>query len=245
MNVVVFVGPTLSVDEARAVLDADFRPPAQQGDVLRAVTDSAQAVGLIDGYFQHCPSVWHKELLYAMSRGITCFGSASMGALRAAELSPFGMVGVGAVFDAFASGALSDDDEVAVMHPEDDFDPRHSTVALVNIRATLDRAVAEGVISQRVCDVATKFAKSLPYHERDLRFMSAPAFPVRLVPPEVAGRLSDWVQTGFVDVKRQDALMMLRLMRQCVEAGLPKPDHRWTFHDTSIWRQGSASDGRE
>ena len=50
-----------------------------------------------------------------MSQGIHVFGSASMGALRA-ELCPFGMVGVGRIFEAYRDGELEDDDEVAVIH---------------------------------------------------------------------------------------------------------------------------------
>ena len=71
------------------------------------------AIGIIDGYFENIPSVWHKEILWAMSQGIHVFGSASMGALRAAELAPFGMEGVGAIFEAYRDGWLEDDDEVA------------------------------------------------------------------------------------------------------------------------------------
>ena len=43
-------------------------------------------------------------------------GASSMGALRAAELSQFGMVGIGEVYQAFKLGRLEDDDEVAIVH---------------------------------------------------------------------------------------------------------------------------------
>ena len=59
------------------------------------------AIGVIDGYFDGVPSVWHKEILWALSQGIRVFGGASMGALRAAELDGFGMTGVS---DASTSG---------------------------------------------------------------------------------------------------------------------------------------------
>ena len=114
MNIVIFTGPTLSAEEGRAVLDARYLPPAAQGDVYRAARDRPQLIGLVDGLFERTPAVWHKEILWAMSNGVHVFGSASLGALRAAELAAFGMEGVGAVFDAFRSGRLEDDDEVAV-----------------------------------------------------------------------------------------------------------------------------------
>ncbi|MCK5364697.1 MAG: hypothetical protein KAR22_17095, partial [Gammaproteobacteria bacterium] len=123
MTIYVFVGPTLSVEDASAVLDAVYLPPVQQGDIYRVATLlNPSAIGIIDGYFQQVPSVWHKEILWAMARGVHVFGSASMGALRAAELEPFGMQGVGRIFEAYRSGvfapyfgeAFEDDDEVAV-----------------------------------------------------------------------------------------------------------------------------------
>ena len=48
-----------------------------------------------------------------MAAGTQVFGAASMGALRAAELAPFGMIGVGAIFAAYRDGRLTGDDEVA------------------------------------------------------------------------------------------------------------------------------------
>ena len=94
-----FVGPTLAAADARGVLDAVYLPPARQGDVYRAVLrDHPRAIGLVDGYFQDVPSVWHKEILWAMARDTQVFGSASMGALRAAELAELGMRGVGRIF---------------------------------------------------------------------------------------------------------------------------------------------------
>ena len=39
-----------------------------------------------------------------------------MGALRAAELAPFGMIGIGTIFEAYRDGIYTDDDEVALLH---------------------------------------------------------------------------------------------------------------------------------
>ena len=86
--IVVFTGPTLPADQARAILpDALYLPPVAQGDVYRAAGHQPQAIALIDGFFEHVPAVWHKEILWAMAQGIHVFGSSSMGALRAAELA--------------------------------------------------------------------------------------------------------------------------------------------------------------
>ena len=118
--IVVFAGPTLPAADIHAALDGiphGVRPPVAQGDVTRAVLDGAAVIGIIDGFFDRVPAVWHKEILWAMSSGVHVYGAASMGALRAAELHQFGMVGVGAVFAGFRDGVLTGDDEVAVRLP--------------------------------------------------------------------------------------------------------------------------------
>jgi hypothetical protein len=63
--------------------------------LYRAALAHPAAIGVIDGYFEVVPTVWHKEILWAMAQGIHVFGAASIGALRAAELDSFGMRGVG------------------------------------------------------------------------------------------------------------------------------------------------------
>ena len=145
---VVFLGPTLAHDEARTVLDAEFLPPAAHGDVLRAAFRRPQAIGIVDGVFEHVPAVWHKEILFALSEGIHVYGAASMGALRAAELDRFGMRGIGEVYRAYADGVLEDDDEVAVAHAgaEDGFQAMSDP--MVDIRATLDAAVSNGIVER-------------------------------------------------------------------------------------------------
>ncbi len=115
MTAMVFLGPSLDIETARGELDAIYLPPVV-GDVYRAATRQPDAIGIIDGRFQDVPAVWHKEILWALNQGIPVYGSSSMGALRAAELDSFGMVGIGAIYRAYRDGVLEDDDEVAVAH---------------------------------------------------------------------------------------------------------------------------------
>ena len=131
------------------------------------------AIGIVDGYFAHVPSVWHKEILHALSAGIPVYGAASMGALRAAELAQFGMVGVGRIFEAYRDGVLEpfaepfeDDDEVAVLHGPPELGYRALSEALVNIRRTLARATEHGVIAAATRDRLIREGKGLLYQER-------------------------------------------------------------------------------
>ena len=104
MNAFVFCGPTIASADVGLYLDATLLAPASQGDLYRAAQHRPAMIGIIDGCFHHVPSVWHKEILWALSEGIPVYGGASMGALRAAELAPFGMRGVGKIFEDVASG---------------------------------------------------------------------------------------------------------------------------------------------
>lgn len=62
MTIVVFVGPSVPVEDAQRALDAVYRPPAAQGDVYRAARQRPHAIGLVNGYFERVPAVFHKEI---------------------------------------------------------------------------------------------------------------------------------------------------------------------------------------
>jgi len=132
---VLFVGPTLPRSLIPA--DIDVRAPACCGDLAALLDDPPPAVGLIDGCFETAPTVWHKEVLDLIAHGIPVVGGASLGALRAAELEPFGMQGIGAIFEAYRDQRIVRDDAVMVCHAPPKLDYRPLTVALVDMEAAL------------------------------------------------------------------------------------------------------------
>src|SRR6478609_4677562 len=116
---IIFAGPSFGADIDRLRAENPlviFRGPAARGDILQAVQDGARAIGIVDGYFGEVPSVWHKEILYALQKNVVVAGGASMGALRAAECAAFGMIGLGSIFEDYADGRLIDDEAVALVH---------------------------------------------------------------------------------------------------------------------------------
>ncbi|HEY8798026.1 MAG TPA: TfuA-like protein [Candidatus Dormibacteraeota bacterium] len=236
MRVVIFTGPTLTADEGRTVLDADYLPPAGQGDVYRAALRNPQVIGIIDGYFERVPSVWHKEILWSMSRGIHVFGSASMGALRAAELAAFGMEGVGSIFEAYRDGVLEDDDEVAVVHGSDEFEFRAGSDALVDIRSTIARAVEAGVLSATTGVAIECVAKDMFYPQRNYHAIARHAVETGLPPVEVSALL-EWLPGHRFSQKRADALAMLETIRQRVESGFEPKQVKYSFESSSMWEQ--------
>jgi hypothetical protein len=234
MNAIVFLGPTLSVADALRVLDARYLPPAAQGDVLRAALDGPKVIAIVDGYFERVPAIWHKEILFAMARGIHVFGASSMGALRAAELAEFGMEGVGKVFADYDAGLLSADDEVAIAHAAADDGYRSSSEALVNIRATLVAACAAGIISPGTEAKLVTLAKALFFPERHYTTLLAAAREEGLPPTEIT-RLEAFLPTGRVDQKRVDALELLDVVRKRLAAGLEPKRVSYHFEHTDAW----------
>jgi hypothetical protein len=242
MSAYVFLGPSLPLREARAILPgAIFLPPARQGDIWR-VTEfgGPRVIGLIDGYFESVPSVWHKEILWALSQGIAVVGSSSMGALRAAELDRFGMVGVGVVYGAYRDGFLppyvnedfEDDDEVAMVHgpPESGY---LASDAMVNIRCTLARASDEGVISASDRDALVSVAKKMFYKDRFYSAVLERAEQVWTLADSVSA-LKSWLPSGRVDQKRSDARDLLDWIKNNDHH---RPDVKFHFEPTTMWRQ--------
>ena len=242
MTVHIFVGPTISLKDAVVELDAVYLPPASQGDVYRATLKKPQAIGIIDGYFERMPSIWHKEILWAMAEGIHVYGSASIGALRAAELAPFGMEGVGQIFKAYSNGLLEDDDEVAIVHGPADSGYMAMSEALINIRYTLSAAEYAHIISSDTCAAMVQIGKNLFYPERCYSLIIERAAYQGLSSKELDA-LRKWLPCGQVNQKREDALTMLRVMRKRLESGLDPKTVQYYFEYTDAWDYASGSAG--
>jgi hypothetical protein len=83
--------------------------------VLRDVVKlKPRQIVLIDGSFNQTLAVWHKELVYALLSGVCCIGASSMGALRAAELDRYGMIGIGQIYERFRDG--EEDDSLVILN---------------------------------------------------------------------------------------------------------------------------------
>ena len=172
-----FLGPSLSRAEAQRLIEADIRPPAQRGHVHRAACEMPPLILLVDGAFETVPAVLHREILFALARGIPVAGAASLGALRAAELDRAGMVGLGDIYRAYREGRLDGDDEVALLHGPDELDYVPLSEPLVSIRATLAAAVDAGVIEEGARARTIADLKSRCFRERTVDAVAELAFP--------------------------------------------------------------------
>ncbi|MEH1031221.1 TfuA-like protein [Micromonospora profundi] len=209
MTDVVFIGPSLPADEvARLLPDAVVLPPVAHGDLLRLDVGPGDRVLVVDGFFLQHPPVRHREILDLLDSGVTVAGAASMGALRAAELWPFGMRGVGEVFQLYRDGVVTGDDEVAVVHGPAEEGHRTLSEPLVNIRVALRRAVADGVLSDAEAALLLDLGRELPFRRRSYRALE------RTAPPEAApvvDRFLTWHRRDPSDAKGADARLLLSM----------------------------------
>jgi hypothetical protein len=207
--VAVFLGPSLNLEEARRILDADYYSPARKGDVYKIIASGVETIVLLDGLFHNTPSVWQRELLDAMAEGILVIGASSMGALRAAELHTLGMKGLGTIFEWYRDGRIEGDDEVALLHGPEDFGYPALSTPLVNIRYTLLRAVEDGCITDEQAQQLANYAKSLYYPNRSFHELLHSQI-VKSWPEKEAKNLKQYFATRSVDLKRLDAIAALQ-----------------------------------
>ena len=199
---IVYLGPSLSHAEAAGLLEADYRPPIKRGDLPSHYEGT---VVIIDGEFGQSLSVSPNEILSLLDRGTTVIGASSMGALRAAELYPFGMKGYGWIYEQYRSGRIIADDEVAIAYSP--LDLRPVTVPLVNVRYWLGELEAAGHLEAKVSRRMLASLRRVFYADRtDQR--------VRLELEKIVGadelrRLYNIFGGGITDVKAADARQVL------------------------------------
>ncbi len=234
MKAVVFAGPSVPRASVEDLPGVQWRPPVSQGDVYRAAQSSPVAIAIVDGYFEGVPSVWHKEILWAMSRGIHVFGAASMGALRAAELYQFGMRGVGEIFESYRDGIIEDDDEVAVLHGPEELDYQPLSLPMVNARATIGAALDESVITKNIAEKLTEVAKSVFYQNRRWDGVVSGAKRAGIDAVQLAD-FEGWLANGERDLKRQDAATLLAELGAFLTLDTEPMHCGYAFEWTVMW----------
>ena len=230
---VLFAGPSFGT-EIKDVKSQDpglrILPPAAWGDIARAVDDGATAIGLVDGFFESTRTVWHKEILHTISQGVRIAGASSMGALRAYECHPFGMLGIGKVFAMYQSGKLTDDSDVALIHGPAEMDYMALSEPRVNVLLTLEAMHACKRISLAELRCLSAVTHRIYYAELNMQSV------LNHLPDADRRRsahLFAWAQTHKIDQKRADALELASWLRA------PDKDERqpakWDFSNSSQW----------
>lgn len=209
--IVIYTGPSLAAEKAKAILNADYRPPIVRGD-LASLPTGTKIVGIIDGVFYSETAVAHKEIIAVMKKGIKVFGSSSMGALRAAELAEFGMVGMGRVYECYRSGRIVKDDEVAVT-----FNPvtgEQIAEPLVNVRYQLKAAEEDGILTPKERHALVEMAGLFFYPDRTYPYIVGRAVKADIISSEKAAGLLEYIRDKPLNLKAEDAVLLLEKIKK-------------------------------
>ncbi len=212
---IIFLGPSLSREKARKILDADYRPPAKKGDLLQLILKEIDIVGLVDGYFlQDYPPTPIEVYNLVRKRNVKVFGSSSLGALRAVELGKYGMIGIGKIFRLFRDGILESDDEVAVTFTDY---TNYKSEALIDIRYNLFLAQKYKIIDNRTGRSILKISKQTYFPYRTYEDILDKC---KLKYPEINSQVESF--RGFVlnnkkSLKERDAMRLLKHIKSIHE----------------------------
>ena len=204
VKIIIYTGLSLSFDEAKEILDSHddvevlYERPIKRGDLGQALKENPDIIGIIDGVFHQNSSVGHKEILNVINNGITVVGSSSMGALRASELDSLGMIGIGYVYEQYATGKVASDDDVAVMLDSESLEALSEP--LINMDYVFTDAVSENIITQNQKDELIRIAKSTFYPKRNY----SQTLNESDLDDETKGKLINFIRTS-VDIKKEDA----------------------------------------
>lgn len=211
MRTLIYAGPSVYGFHDWQADEINYRP-VRQSDLITDIkffTDVDQIV-IIDGEFNQSLSVWHKELLFclALPRIRRVIGASSMGALRAVELEPYGMIGVGDIFDWYQRELTEDEAEVALSYASEDYRPM--TVPLCNIRAGVrhyEREFEGQPETIKPCQEFFTAAAALHFSERSQQKLEV--LWDKIGRPKLGG-----VSFPHIDQKRIDALSAIALSRE-------------------------------
>lgn len=212
MKIVVYTGTSISHRDARKILEAEYRPPVKRDDIRRLMKSPPDVIGIIDGGFFDSAAVAHREIIEALKSGITVVGGGSMGALRASELDSYGMIGVGEIYEMYKNGILESDDEVAVTFDAETLEPL--SIPLVNARRTVERALETGILTEEQASAIVDVARKLFYPERNYRNIVNECVKTGIIADSEKEKLLDFFMKHEVDVKRQDAVLVLEKIKE-------------------------------
>jgi len=187
-----------------------YKKPIKRGDLGLAIKEHPDIIGIIDGVFHQNSAVAHREILKAIDEGITVVGSSSMGALRASELDTLGMKGIGYVYEQYATGKVTSDDDVAVMLDSETLE--QLSEPLINMEYTFTKAVKENIITEDEKNELLSIAKSTFYPKRNY----AQTLNSSKLDDDTKNRLVTFIRF-CEDIKKEDAKSLIRYITHVIE----------------------------
>lgn len=218
---VVFAGGSISADDVPPDDDMAWAGPAEQGDMLAAVLEGFATILIVDGYFYSRFPCTTFEVMLALEHGLNVFGSSSIGALRAVELSHYGMEGAGKVFEYLKHHGVKPYHIVAQTYDDND---RPVTTPLVQVIFLIENAVAAGVISADTGGLCRLTAEAMHFTELSIENVFRSLGKRDDIPAGTVASLRAYLadNEAAFDIKRQDALLLLSRFRERIRSRPPR-----------------------
>lgn len=213
---IVFLGPSLKLEKAKNIINADFRPPAKKGDFIKlSLFADNRKVVLIDGVFlQDYPPTPIEVFQVIRKTNFKVYGASSIGALRAVELEKFGMEGIGKIFEFYKKDIINSDDEIAVTF---DSDYNLLSEAMIDIRYNIFLAWKRQIIDKETKQIMVKLAKSIYFPFRSYDNIIEKSLDMYSLHKKSILNFKDYISNNRISLKELDALRALTFISSLQE----------------------------
>lgn len=158
----------LSIEEKQIrqyIKNAFVSGPIKRGDLYQDIDQKFNIVAIVDGRFDQALAVSPSEILDGIRSGLRIYGSSSMGAIRAAELHSFGMIGVGEIYNYISSSSQFRDDFVGQIFSENNKNLK--SYSYIDFFFSAMKLVNDKKIDSSTADLLCLLYSSLYYTERN------------------------------------------------------------------------------
>lgn len=231
-DISIFAGPSASrAMKASTPFNVKWLGMAKRGDVAKARDNGAEHILLLDGHMvdQYPPSP--KEVAEVIADGALVVGAASLGALRAVELMPLGMLGLGWVYNRFAAGDLTAEDELLTVQ---DVKGASLSVPAINVRYGLEKLAIKGIIGGMTMCSALRSIKSVYFPYRTKSKVEEILLEAGLQRTEV-----DYILSMHCNIKHKDSMLALKFVMDSLCNGYSGP----TMRNTSVTHRAPHGSG--
>jgi YcaO-like protein with predicted kinase domain len=208
----VYAGLSAQRSDVHSILPgALYAPPIKRDDILADIKSGVSSILILDGLFHQALSVSPSEIMDAIRRGIRVFGASSMGALRAAELEAYGMVGVGEIFEHIRDADAFRDDFLGQVFVDGWPQVQEASVTYVEFAINLKSLLRRRRISRKTCEYLCALYADLHYAERNLPTLTARIRDAHRNPDELLHAANHALNT-MTRPKQSDARKAMRFV---------------------------------
>ncbi len=183
---------------------AEISGPIQRGDLAQDLFHY-NVVLIIDGKFHHNLAVSCDEIRDALACGLKIYGSSSMGALRASELSDFGMIGYGKIYEHIKATPYFRDDILGQVFVERNESVEAVIAPFIDYYFNLRCLAAAKKINKYELETLTEAALALYYAERDWTKLQDKIKQMKKNPDRLL-KIADQAQHKMGSQKNRDAI---------------------------------------